>query len=567
MSDDARPSFVRTALRWTAVLAVAGGLSYAGVRGTDSYRANAARRVFVADWSQFEGCLFGPSTVEDRALGETALALAKGTGDPMWPHSCSRPLTRVANAASALASESPSAAPLSQASNAMESALGEAVFWTNHVQAHRPGPPTWIAAFVRLRSEVRAWSERTHAPLPSPVAPRIRRIPRPTSEPDDPPPPEPVAGGAEADVVTSVATPTQLAWVFRDRRSLYARCVMPWRTGANASPIQCGAMTLGDRGDPRDLGLIASDGDAMLVASQRPPSDLRSVLALDSFETQLEIAGTSRADRDFIASRGAVWGVHRARFSLTLRRSGGSEIALPSDADTLWTDRAMGLSDAGPVLAWLRVARGGRGSLRWLDVSANRGGSLALEGDLSSYDRSIERCVDGANTLWLVRDGRDGGAVFAWREGALRPLARLATGVRREHSFACSEGRWALIERGAERIRVRVFEGAAEQAAIEASTQGASDVLFVGQGAWVADAGGTDRALRVRLLPEGRALFARRSYPVLPSPRGVRLLGDRSRVLVLARAEQTHAFVASAGAESLAAAELATVEPRPPQRR
>jgi hypothetical protein len=523
--------------------------------------------VFVSDWSQFEGCLFGPSPVEDRALGEAALALAKGTGDPMWPHSCSRPLTRVANAASALASETPAAAALSQASNAMESALGEAVFWSNHVQAHRPGPPTWIASFVRLRNEVRAWSAREQAPLPAPVAPRNPRIPRPASEPDDPPPPEPVAGGAEADVVTSVATPTQLAWVFRDRRSRYARCVVRWSAGATPSPIRCGAMTLGDRGDPRDLGLIASDGDAMLVASQRPPSDLRSVLALDSFETQLEIAGTSRADRDFVVSRGAAWGVHRARFSLTLRRSGGGEIALPGDADTLWTDRALGLSEGGPVLAWLRVARGGRGSLRWLNVSTNRSASITLEGDLSSYDRSIERCVDGTNTLWLVRDGREGAAVFAWREGAMRPVARLATGVRREHSFSCSDGRWALIERGADRIRVRVFEGAAEQQAIEASTQGASDVLFVGQGAWVADAGGADRALRVRLLPEGRALFVRRSYPVLPSPRGLRLLGDRSRVLVLARAEQTHAFVASSAAESLVAAELATVEPLPAQRR
>jgi hypothetical protein len=46
----------------------------------------------------------------------------------------------------------------------------------------------------------------------------------------------------------------------------------------------------------------------------------------------------------------------------------------------------------------------------------------------------------------------------------------------------------------------------------------------------------------------------------------VKLLGDAERVLVLARAEQTHAFVASAAADSLAAAVLASVEARPAQR-
>jgi hypothetical protein len=566
MSDEARPSIVRTSLRWTVVLAVASALSYASVRGIDRYRANAAWRVLLSDWSQFEGCLFGPIPVEDRALDATALALAKGTGDPLWPHSCSRPLTRVAHAAAALAALHPSAEALSQASNAMESALGEAVFWSRHVQAHRAEPPTWIAAFVRLRREVRAWSEQMHTPMPLPVAPRIRRIAKAPGEPDDPPPPEPLAGGAEADVVTSIATPTQLAWVFRDRRSRYTRCVMPWRAGAPASPIQCTAIVLGDRGDPRDLGLIASDRDAMLVVSQRSPSDGRSVLTLDTFDTQLEVAGPSWADRDFVVSHGVAWGVHRTRFSLALRTSRGSELALPSDANALWTDRAMGLSDRGPVLAWLHVAHGGRGSLRWLDASTHRLGSVALQGDLSSYDRSIERCIDGVSTLWLVRDGRGGAAVFAWQQGVLRPLARIETGVGREHTFACGEGRWAMIERRIDRMHVRVFEGAVEQRAIEASTQGPSDVLFVGAGAWVADAGGTDRALRVRFVPEGRELYARRSYPMLSAPRGIRLLGDRSRVLILARAEQTHAFVASSHANELVAAELATVEPQSTQR-
>jgi hypothetical protein len=565
MSDDERPSTARTALRWGLVLAIAGAVSYGGVRGLESYRANAARRVFAADWAQFEGCLFGPTTIDDGALPDAALALAKGTGDAMWPHSCSRALTRVANAATALAFESAGDLPLKSAATAMESALGEAVFWTTHVQAHRPRPASWVTAFARLRREVRAWSIRSNVVLPSPVTPPNRRVPRPVTEQDDPPPPEPVAGGAEADVVASVSTPTQLAWIFRDRRSRYARCVMPWRSGA-AAPIQCGAMTLGERGDPRDLGLAPSDGESMIVASQRPPSDLRALLTVDGFEQRLEIAGTSRADRDFVVAEGVAWGVHRARFSLALRRSGGAEMALPRDADTLWSDRAMGLSGSRAVLAWLRVARGGRGALRWLEAGGSASATLPLSGDWSSYDRSLERCVSGTRTVWLARDGHEGGAVFAMRDGALRELARLATGLRREHSLACAGDRWALVERGDARIRVRVFEGATEQAPIEAAVVGAADVLFTGQGAWVADAGGDAGALRVRSLPGTRALLARRSYPLLPSPRGVKLLGDAERVLVLARAEQTHAFVASAAAESLSAAVLASVEARPAQR-
>lgn len=565
MSDEQRPNALRSALRWGAVLAIAGAFSYGGVRVFDGWRANAARRVFVQDWAQFEGCMFGATALEDTALPDAALALAKGTGDALWPHSCARALTRVANAATAIAFENSAETPLKSAATAMESALGEAVFWSNHVQAHRVEPPAWVHAFVRLRTEVRAWAQRNHAALATPIVPANRRVPRAINEPEDPPPPEPVAGGAEADVVAAITTPTQLAWIFRDRRSRYARCAMGWSSGAAPSPVRCGAMNLGERGDPRDLGFAASDGASMIVASERPPSDLRRLLTIDGFEPALEIAGASHASRDFVITNQVAWGVHRARFSLALRRTGG-EIALPADADALYTDRALGISSGRALYGWLRVARGGRGVFRWFDASNGQSGQLPLQGDWSSYERTLDRCVRGAETLWLARDSRGAAQVFASQQGAVRELARLATGVGRELQFACSATRWALVAKEPTRIRVRVFNDAQELPSIDAAVSGASDALFAGESLWVADGGGADGALRVRVLPGDRTLLARRSYPVLPAPRGVRLLGDGSRVLILARAEQTHAFVAPAEGAELAAAVLATVEPAPPAR-
>ncbi|MBL8682613.1 MAG: hypothetical protein JNK05_25820 [Myxococcales bacterium] len=561
--DDERPSVAKSAGRWAVVIAVAAGLSYGGVRAMDHRRATAAKRVFALDWSRFEGCLLGGATIEDRAIDDAMLALAKGRGDEAWPHACSRPLTRLATAAQALAAESPADRTLEHESTAMESALGEGVFWTRHVQAHRVERPEWAAAFVRLRREVRAWASRNAVALPSPEAPRNPRVARPASEPDDPPPPEPLSGGAEADVVDAIATPTQLSWIFRDRRSRYARCVLPWRDGAEPQPVACSAMTLGPNGDPRDLGFVASDADPMLVVSQRPPSDLRAVLDGQLLESRLEIAGTSRADRDFAAANGQVWGVHRARFSLTLRRSGGVELELPRDADTLWTDRALGhiASDGARVgLVWLRVARGGRAVVRSYAVEARAAGTLALAGDWSSYGRTLERCTSAASTLWLARDGRGAGHVFAWADGQLRLRASLAQGVSRESRFLCDGSRWALVERATDRVRARVFDDATERPAIDAPATAPFDVALAGGALWVADGGGESGALRVRSLPGTTALLARRTYPVLTAPRGVRVVAAGSRVAVLARAEQTHVFVARAGATELVAAALARTQ-------
>ena len=563
VSDEAneQPSAIKGALRWAAVLGLAGAVSYAGVRLMDHRRASAAQRVFALDWSRFEGCLLGGATVPDQGLPDALLALAKGTGDEAWPHTCSRPLTRIATAAHALALEGGQEQSLERSATAMESALGEAVFWTRHVQAHRVRSPEWVASFVTLRREVRAWTGRAGVVLPSPEAPRNGRVPRPASEPDDPPPPEPLEGGAEADVVDAIATPTQLSWLFRDRRSRYARCVFPWAEGAQATRIACGAMTLGASGDPRDLGFVASDADPMIVVSQRPPSDLRAVIDGDSFETRLEIAGTSRADRDFVVAAGQVWGVHRARFSLALRRSGGLERPLPRDADTLWTDRAMGHVSGDltkrAALVWLNVRRGGSGTIRGLDVETMTASSRALRGDWSSYDRSLERCTSGLRTLWLARDGHGGAHVFEWTSAGLAALASIATGVAREHRFFCDATRWALIERGASALRVRSWDGATEQRPLEVPFAGPVDAALAGGSLWVADGGAESGALRVRAFPGTTTLLARRTYPVLTAPRGIRIVASGARVLVLARAEQTHAFIARAGASELIAATLA----------
>lgn len=529
----------------------------------DHRRATAAKRVFALDWSRFEGCLLGGATIEDGALPDAMVALAKGRGDEAWPHTCSRPLTRLATAAQALALENPADRTLERECTGMESALGEAVFWTRHVQAHRVEAPEWVASFVRLRREIRGWASRSGVVLPSPEAPSNRRIARPVTEPDDPPPPEPLSGGAEADVVDAIATPTQLSWIFRDRRSRYTRCILPWRTGAQPSPIACASMTLGPNGDPRDLGLVASDADPMLVVSQRPPSDLRTVLDGQLLEPRLEIAGTSRADRDFAVADGHAWGVHRARFTLTLRRTGGVELALPSDADTLWSDRALGLvagESSHVALAWLRVARGGRAVLRGYAAEARGASTISLAGDWSSYDRSLERCTSGASTLWLARDGHGAAHVFAWSDGQLRPRAVIAQGIARETRFLCDGSRWALVDRAPDRVRARIFEGATERQAIDAPATAPFDFALAGGALWVADGGGESGALRVRSLPGALTLLTRRTYPVLSAPRGVRLLASGERVIVLARAEQTHVFVARAGASELVAAVLARAQ-------
>lgn len=562
-NDERRPSFARVALRWLAVIVIAGVVSYASVRGMDRYRADAARRVFAADWARFEGCLFGRPSIDDAALPDAALALARGTGDPAWPHTCSRPLTRVATAAAALAAEQSSEEPLKRAATAMESALGEAVFWTGHVQARRIRPATWIAAFITLRREVRAWATRTSLTLPSPELPAHPRVPRPANEPEDPPPPEPLLGGDEADVVDAIATPTTFAWIFRDRRSRYTRCSMPWRDPARPEAIRCEPMMLGPDGDPRDLGLIVSDDAPWIVASRRSPSDVRAVLAFDSLERRLDVAGMSRSDRDFVAANGEVWGVHRARFSLAVRRSGDVERALPSDADTLWNDRAMGLVRADvarPVLVWLRVQRGGRAALRSIDLSSMRANTLALRGDWSSYDRSLEQCTSGPWTLWLARDGHGGAHVFDWGDGLLRLMASLEAGITAAQRFRCDHRRWALIERGETRVRARLFDGARELPAVDLDVAPPFDVALADGGLVVADAGGPQGALRVRMTGEGRSLVPRRTYPVLASPRGVRVIADSGRVLVLARAARTHAFIVSSGSE-LEAASLAQAAP------
>jgi hypothetical protein len=569
MKDDERPqSWTQAAVRWAIVIGIASGVSYAAVRGTDRARARAAARVLARDWSEFEGCLFGADRVGDERLAERALALAKGSGDALWPHGCARTLARISRAAAALAEDDARNAALRHAADRMESSLGEAVFWTRHVQAHRERPANWTAEFVALRREITAWGTRAGTALSAPDARAARRVARPANEPDPPPPPEPVLGGAEADVVTSASNGLGFDWVFRDRRSRYTRCGLRWIEGEHPASVRCARLALGSQGDPRDLAFIASDREAMLVASQRPPSDLRVVLTAEALESRLQVAGMSRAERDFIGIGGVVWGIHRGRFSLAIRADQGRvERDLPRDADTFWNDRALGAIDGRPTLAWLRVDRRGRASLRALDLQSGSTTAQPL-GDLWRSDaRGLSRCIHDGRTVWFAQNGLGHIEAFEGRATGLSRIAAIDVDGAARATPTCTSGAWGLIDHGTEGGRATLMRSEQSPARIPLGAAGAWDAALSRDGIWIADGGGSGGALRVRSLGfDGRVtrtLTPPVTFPPLSAPRSVRLSIDGGRVLVLARAEQTHAFgVLEGGLTPIAQAETEPSSPR-----
>ncbi|MDP3276437.1 MAG: hypothetical protein Q8Q09_14660 [Deltaproteobacteria bacterium] len=560
----ARPQGLKTALRWGATLAIAGGLSYGGVRVTERWRAQASARVLMTDWAAFEGCVMAGASVPDAELVPRATALARGTGDPLWPHSCARALTRLATASAAIATENPSAAPLKDAASAMESALGEAVFWTRALQARRVTPGSWLTAFSTLRREVRAWAQRSQLVVPAPTPFVPARLPRLETDVELPPPPEALAGGDEADILDAIFTETHAAWILRDRRSRYSRCVLPFE--ATPSSVSCAPLTLGPLGDTRDLAWIASDHTPYLVGATRPPSDVRVVMDGLQFGTRITVRGMSEGHRDFIARRDHVIGIDRTRFGLTVRHSVGAfELPLPRDADVTSSDRALGLNGDPFIYTWIHPHRAQATSLHWLEVGSTRGGNLRLPGRWDSFDRKLSRCIRNGHTWWLADDGVGHTTVLESHGAGIAPVTTLALSVSAV-TVRCSEGALSLFR--AENSQLIETQCTASTCSTEAPLPIAEpwDADRGDTHRWVVDAGGPEGSLRVRTRNAATVANIRtiETRPAMAAPRGLRVLVRGERAVVLSRADRLHVLLGSTGAASLTPAALATDAVAPP---
>jgi hypothetical protein len=375
----------------------------------------------LADFARYQGCLLGVPLPSDAEAPARVLALAQGTGDPAWPHTCAHALTRLEHTTDDMHGDDAESDALATSIRRAQNGLGEAVFWNAHVQDGHAAAPTWLASYAELRAAVERFARAHGASLLPPEAPRRPRIPRAADA--VPPPPRPVAltGGTGADLVDATATPTMFSLVMRDERSREAICRWPL-TPADA-PIECARFTLSNAADPRYAAFVPSERGPYLAVWGRAPESVRDLVDADAQRVVMSAAGDPDATRDFFVgiSHATALQIDREGPALLVETGGRVErVTMPRALDVLTADRAL-LGDVrgGGLETWLDVRSHATTTLYALALDENfhvRGAPVVsarwAAPRMHGPDRRIVPCSVPGGARYLAAGDRAGGVLF-----------------------------------------------------------------------------------------------------------------------------------------------------------
>lgn len=385
-------------------------------------RARSATRLVVTDFARFQGCILQMPTPTDSEAPARVMALAQGTGDDAWPHSCATALTRLEHTADDMHGDDPFADPLAAAIRHAENGLGEAVFWTEHVRRGHPSAPEWLESYFTLRRAVESFARGHGQSLPPAEAPRHVRTPRAADA--TPPPPTPVAlpFGTSADLLDVTATPESFAIAMRDERSRTGFC--RWALTPADAPIECAHVDLPQIADPRYAAFVTSERGPHVALWQRAPQSTRALVDAAAARIVMTVAGDADAARDYyVGATAAVATQLDPRGSALLVDNDGTiqRHPLPASVDVLASDRAL-LGDAhgGGVLAWIDSRTHATATLLALSLDERFTPSArpAVVARWSSprmrrEDRRIVPCYVSGGTSYVVAGDRSGGTLFA----------------------------------------------------------------------------------------------------------------------------------------------------------
>lgn len=442
-----RTSLFASIARWLVAIALAVVGTFFARRYIIRLRAHAATRLVIADFARFQGCLLGDPLPTDALAPLRVRALALGSGDETWPHTCASALTRLEHTADDMHGDEPGADALAAAVRRAENGLGEAVFWVGHEQEGHPSDPTWLGTYVELRHAVAGFVRDHGASLSPPEYPRHPRRPRPTDL--APPAPRPVSlpGGSNADLIDATAAGDAFAIVMRDGRSRSAIC--QWPVAPADAPITCRQFTLPNIADARYAGFVPSDRAPHMAVWGRAPYSLRGLVDASGQRIVLVAAGDPDASRDyFVGPHALAVQVDRNGPALLVDGPGATRhLALPPGADVLTAERALlGGTDGttGALETWLDARRHAMTTLT--DVVFNGSFNPGPVTTIARWpaprmhgpDRMVLPCTVPGGPRYLAVGDHAGGTLFVVTHGAvLAPGPEILLGFDPPPRIAC----------------------------------------------------------------------------------------------------------------------------------
>ncbi len=552
MGAAATPTWGKTLLRWAIVIVVGVGGAYLVRRAVVSLHAGAARRLVLIDYARLEGCLYGGAAVPRAVAPNHMRLLAIGDGDPLWPHSCSPALTRLVHESEALTAEDPRAASLARAAGHADSALGEAVFWNEHLREGRREPARWANAFSTLRDEIVSYARASGATVPPP---ELRRSPRrPGREVDAARivPPRPLDGGDEADIVDAIASTTEFAVLMRDRRSNYGLCRIPM--GSADPTATCSPLIVPPIADPRDVGFVPSERMPHLAMWARAPVSTRGILDVDTLGIQLLVGGNPDGQRDVWAGAESVLALQIAPERVELLAAVGEvprHIRLPRALDVVVTERALLGTPRGGMLTWIDARARSRATLRALPVGlvgparpTDRVAWTWVAPHMTGITRRLLPCAAAGDGGYVAAADDTRMQLFATHDGVnLERLGAIDRGATHNVRLACGNGSVAVAWPTPGGLDVYSCGVGGCLGPTGVVVQGAAEIARTADGWLVADAGGADGALRVRAVGASSPTTAPEFSDSPARARSVRLLAHGADVAAIVAAERTFVYL------------------------